>query len=77
MVVLVGLARAVTDLVIFNLGNYGAVLTTKREERANAASAFSELGMHAATCVGQFQKLDVDNTGILTVDDISRTFGGI
>ena len=77
LVVLVGLARVVVDAVLFNIPYYGAILTTKREERTNARMAFAELGMHAAPCVSQFQKIDSDNTGTLSLEDISRLFGGI
>ena len=41
------------DAIVFNIPFYGSVLSTKREERTNAVSAFAELGMHAATRVSR------------------------
>jgi len=79
LVVLVGVAKTIMDIIVFNLlpNGISLVLKNKRSESTTRARAFAELGMKAALSVNQFSRLDSDGRGVLNLTDLTQVFGTV
>jgi len=75
----VGVAKTIMDLIVFNMLPNGVslVLKNKRSESTTRRLAFAELGMKAAISVNQFNRLDAEGQGVLTLTDLTKVFGTV
>jgi len=79
LVVLVGVAKTIMDIIVFNMlpNGISLVLKNKRSESTTRARAFAELGLKAAISVNQFNRIDSDGRGVLNLTELTKVFGTV
>jgi len=74
-VVLLGVAKTVTDIVITTvLGPTSTLVKRKRDEPISIKGAFAEMGVKAVLSAGDFKKIDDDGNGVIVFEDLVKIF---